>query len=124
MSIELATSIAFLMDIVKNVKELGEKQRYAEVMNGIADMSIKLSGMRIDAQAIQDENTALKEEIKRLKTVSEKKLVFKNGLYYDENESAFCPDCYDNQKELVRMSTAYPMDNLLVCKKCRFEIEK
>ena len=123
MSIELATSITFLLNSVKNIKELGEKERYAEVMKGIADMSIKLSEMTISAQAIQDENTSLKEEIKRLKTVSEKKLVFKNGLYYDENESAFCPDCYENRKELTRMSTGYPMNNLLVCKKCKLEVE-
>jgi regulator of replication initiation timing len=124
MSIELATAITILTTTYKTVKALSEKADNIELKNHILNMNEQIQDFREAAIELREENTRLKEEIKRLTAVSEKKLVYKDGVYYDEFEAAFCPNCYDKKKELIRMSTGYPLNNLLICKNCKYEVTK
>jgi len=120
MTIELAASIAFLTDAIKNIIKLGEEQRYAEVMKGISEMSIKLSEMGVSASILQNENTALKEEIKKLRDFESRGLHLKDGAMYDKNNNGpYCPNCYENHKLLNLMSPPLSGDNPK-CTQCRY----
>jgi hypothetical protein len=105
MTVDIIETINLLMAGFKDVQELQEKQRYAEVKKGIADMAARLSDMKLAFYEIRDENTELKEQIKKMTVLSEKKLTLKYGLYYDENgEGPYCPNCWNNDKRLLLMT--------------------
>jgi hypothetical protein len=117
--IEIIDAVNVIITSLKNLHELSEKERYAEVKKGIADMSAQLSDMKIAAYEIKDENTELKEEIKRLKSLSERELTKKNGLYYDKDgDGPYCPTCWDNDKRIVLMGKL-TSDMPYVCSQCR-----
>ena len=125
MPVELLTAINILMTTYKKVKELTEKADNIELKNHILEMNEQLLDMRELAIGLREENINLKNEINKLTAISERKMTLRDGGYYDEKgEGPYCPDCYNNNKVLVTLSTGYPMDNLLVCNKCRRTVEK
>lgn len=98
MTTDLMTVISMALNTLKTMKELGENEKYAEVMKGIAEMSIKLSEMTMSASELMNENNALMNEIKILKESKDKGLAMKDGAYYDKNNNGpYCPVCWDTE---------------------------
>jgi hypothetical protein len=97
---DLISAVQLLSKFVKDLHELGEKNRYAEVMKGIADMSIDLSKMTIMAANIKNENAALKEENNRLKAVAEIETEKRGKFLYDKNtgEGPLCLTALEMKK--------------------------
>ena len=120
MTADIMAQIGMAITGIKSLKELGEKAQYAEVMKGIAHMSVQLSEKTISANELKEENRQLKEEIKKLKEFSEKKMTMKNGAYIDENGTyPYCPNCWNNDKKLSLMSKM-PSGMLYFCPNCKY----
>jgi len=119
MTVEIIEAVNLIVTSLKNLQQLSEKEKYAEVKKGIADMSAQLSDMRIAAYEIKNENTELKEEIKKLKSLSERGMTMKNNLYFDKDGNGpYCPTCWDNEKRIAlmgRLSSNMPY----VCQQCK-----
>jgi hypothetical protein len=124
MSIELATAINILMTTYKTVKSLADKANNLELKGIIVDMGGQILDLEMAAKEYQLKINELEAEIKRITALKERELSIKDGAYYDKNgDGPFCPNCYDNRTELRRLSTGYPLKNLLVCNACKYEIE-
>jgi len=123
MAIEIIAAIGTVMATFKTLQELSEKEQYAKVKEGIADMSIKLSDMTIAAYAIREENTELKNEIKRLKELADRELTMgEDRAYYDKNKvGPYCPNCYDNNQGLRLMHRTFSHDNFFTCSHCKYK---
>ena len=123
MAVDIITAVGTVMATLKNLHELSEKEQYAKVKEGIADMSVKLSDMTVAAYAIRDENTELKNEIKRLKEFEDRGLTMGNDrAYYDKNKlGPYCPTCYDNRRFLSLMHHVFPHDDFYTCPQCKYK---
>lgn len=93
------------IDIMKKIKEVNEKTKDAEIKMLIADLGIELAELKCSFADLLDENRELKDQIKELSSKKEETLIFKNGLYYREDEDGpFCTGCYDSKKEVIRLN--------------------
>ena len=111
-----------MVNMLKDIKEMGEKAQYAEVMKGISEMSAKLSEMTMSVSVLQSENTSLKEEIRKLKDFESRGLHIKDGAMYDrDNNGPYCPNCYENHRILNLMSPPLP-NTSPKCSQCRYNM--
>ena len=123
---EIITTINILLAAHKKAKEISDKLSDNEIKGIIADMGGQIINLEMVAKERKLEIESLKTEIKKLKTVKKRKVVFKDYAFFDRetNEGPFCPDCYRNKTELNTMSTCYPLDNLIKCGSCGLQLEK
>jgi len=119
---DILASLGSSISLLKELHELGKKAQYAEVMKGIADLSLDLSNMTISAATLQNENNDLKNEIKRMLEIQDMELIIKDKAYYDsKNDIYYCLTCFNNGKYLSAMCTWLDCDNYLTCPKCKYK---
>jgi hypothetical protein len=101
--IELAVAINNLTAVYKAVKTLTDKTNDLEVKSLIVDMGGQILDLQMAEKEYQLKIAELESEIKRLTSISEKKMILKDGAYYDEitGEGPFCPNCY--QKKILNL---------------------
>jgi len=104
--IELAMAMDTVMVTYKALRTLLDKIKDIEIKNLILEMNEQLLSMKESALELKNENMNLKEEINKLIIASDKKLIFRDGGYYDGDTGPYCQTCYDNGKQLVLMSDA------------------
>lgn len=123
-------SAAAAVTLVQQALELAKKTRNAELVEMIADLRINLSEVKIgaanaseliaelqkDKQNLKQENEFLKTEIEALKKPPALELK-KNGYYTSDNVGPYCPNCYDSDKVLTKMSD---LGSLVKCSKCKY----
>jgi hypothetical protein len=126
MTTELAIAINILSTTYKNAKSLIDKTNNLEIKGIIVDMGGQILDLEMAIREKELENEELKAELNKLKTVTEREMVLGKYGYHDKNtnEGPFCPDCYNNYKKTITLSTGYPLDNLLICNNCKRTVKK
>ncbi|MFC1543322.1 hypothetical protein ACFL4K_02140 [Candidatus Neomarinimicrobiota bacterium] len=85
---------------------------YKDIVNLIqqgetAEAQKQILALREAAIELQEENTELKEKVRRLEEGLKGRLLFKKGVYYikedDTRDGPFCQRCYDKETKLVRL---------------------
>ena len=116
---DLITAVNVLMSTYKAVKELYEKADSIELKSHILAMNEQILDLKEIALNLRDENTALKQEVRKIKEFDDRGLTMKNGAYFDKNSNGpYCPTCWDNEKYLSLMGRIH-RKMPLSCTKCQ-----
>jgi hypothetical protein len=92
---DIITTIDTSIGLFKRLKELNKKLDNADFSMYIADLGLELANVKMSLTELIYENEKLKEQIKKLEEKDKNGLIFKNNLYYDnENKGPYCPTCY------------------------------
>ena len=120
---DIIAATGILLTTFKKIKDLYDRADYLELKSHILDMNEQILNTKELALELKQENLSLKEELAILKSSTEKKLIMKNKLYYDEDGNGpYCPNCY-NKKELILMSRVDMGIYTYYCTKCKFGIK-
>ncbi len=106
--VDIVSSISTAITIAKKLKEISSNIQDAEFKNLLADLSLELADTKLRLSEIVVENSALKEEISKLKHSKGlgTELEFKDSLYYTKDgDGPFCPGCYDTGGKIIRTPT-------------------
>ncbi|MDR0314335.1 MAG: hypothetical protein LBH71_00090 [Oscillospiraceae bacterium] len=112
-----------LITTFKELKELSEKADNVKLKTHILTMNEQILNMKEIGLEYRDENITLKEEIKRLTSFEGRELKLKNRAYYDkDNHGPYCPNCYDNDRQLILMAQTGVIFRYQ-CRKCEYGIK-
>jgi hypothetical protein len=106
-------AITAAIELVKTLKDA--KLSDAKVKDQMAELYLKLADLKMDMANLINENLDLKRKLtEALEKNNQKEDVFFDGKFYykknaNGNEGPFCTGCYDNKKQLVRV-TPLPSD--------------
>jgi len=95
-AMDLVRKVSAAPEGAKNVKLLTDMQNLLSMMDDLRDVIIDL----------REGNQDLRDELQELKSTLKKQAEFKaeHGLLWrDGNDSAYCPDCWENDKHVVTM---------------------
>lgn len=120
MMTELIVALNTVIATFSKAKELYEKIDDIELKRYLLEMNEQLLNAKEAALALKEENHLLKQEIKSLREAEDRKLVLKDGAYYDkDNNGPYCPNCYQNKKRQILMCEFQPGYSV-VCTECTF----
>jgi len=108
------------MSALPNYKEIIELVKKGATL----EAQEKIMEYRETILALQEENISLKQKLKDLeeKLNTSVKLVFKDSLYYTENDSIpFCPHCWERDKLAIHLKGPDAVEGYKVwdCPKCK-----
>lgn len=102
--IDVIATVTSAIGLTKQLLELRTVAKDAQAKNVVADLQVQLAELKTKLAMLIEENTQLKEEIKKA-TSSVVEVVIKNNLYYKtDGEGPFCTTCYDSKKRLIRVT--------------------
>jgi len=108
-----------LLEAVKNAKHLYDMNNYVELRKILGSLEIGLAEANSKIAELIAENTALKEENRKLKAVKEEELEFRNNAYYDKGGNIpYCPGCYANKNVKVPLVDMEAIFSRMGNKKC------
>ena len=119
---ELALAFNALTVTYKKVKDFIDKVSDLEIKRIIVDMGGQIIDLEMAAKEYQLKISELEDELRQLKAVPEKELVYDNGVYRDKDGKVYCPTCYDNDKKLIHMTKDILMYSYY-CNKCEYGIK-
>ncbi len=105
-SIKTASELAkFIKDSSSSLQEAEMKMKLAELISELADTKISMAEIQ---EVILDKDTKIKELEDALNLKNN--VVFERNLYWTTNDDnskdgPFCPQCYDNNRKLIRVHT-------------------
>jgi len=101
---DIIIGINSLMEMVKNIKDLLEMNKYVEVKKCLANLELDLAEIKSRLAKQINENTKLKNKIHKLQAVKDEKTVTKNNSSYDEDGNGpYCIACYDSKGKKIRL---------------------
>jgi hypothetical protein len=114
------------------VDEIKDAQKHGELMRVIGDLNFEIAETKMQlAEQIQAKTDLgqkvrlLEEENEKLRS-SDSKPIFKNGLYYLNEDERFCTRCYDVDSKRVHVMAINPdfeMKGKYRCPNCKTVFE-
>ena len=112
---DLISSLTTAISLAQRLNEISKHIQNAEFKNLLADLNLELADTKLKLANIIDENAKLKQELteaKHSKGQVPHSLVFKNGLYFtEEDDGPYCPGCYDSKGQQIRITKQKPPFN-------------
>lgn len=96
--------------LTQYASEIKDVQKHGEFMRIIGETNLELAETQNRLAEQIRQNNDLREEISRLKKEIEtlrredSKPVFRDGLYYLNDQEPCCTGCYDSQEKLIRVT--------------------
>lgn len=99
---DLIGTAANAVQLIGRLREINRNVANAEFANALADLSMEIANLKIQAADLLEENDKLRRQIAQQNSTE---LVFKGFAYYSENgDGPFCPGCYDSNRKSVRLA--------------------
>lgn len=107
----ILTSLSAAADIAKLLKDSDVSLENAETKLKLAELVSSLADAKLELAEIQELLLGKDRRIRDLEEAlnTQESMVWRDPVYYQEVDSGaagpFCPQCYDNEKKVIRLQT-------------------
>jgi len=91
---DLISTTANAIQLIGRLREVNKNIENAELASALADLSMEMATVKIQAAHLPEENDKLRRKLEQQNSTE---LTFKGFAYYSANgDGPFCPGCYDS----------------------------
>jgi regulator of replication initiation timing len=114
---DILATIGSAVTTAGNIYGLVKDLKNDDLLRQIGSLSRELAQAETEIAGLMHRNHSLEEENRDLKTDKSNPLVWRKPFYWNENDDTpFCPHCYEEFKRRYHLATVHPTNNAIAHK--------